>query len=204
MIIGEFGKFVYVTYLGLLFAMIAIYCFLQGQLAYGMMAFIISGICDLFDGRAANLFERTAYQKRYGIEIDSLCDMVNFAAVPAILIFTQVTHPLWAMVLAVIYVLAAVTRLATFNAQAKIGEADGDYFIGLPVTYSALIFPVSYLVVEYLAPGFYGNILPVLVLVVAYLFVMKRRIPKPRGLAYGFFCGLALVCLGLLWRLANG
>lgn len=204
LLIGEYGKFVYVTYLGLFFAIIAIYCFLQGQFAWGMMGFIVSGICDLFDGRVANSFKRSSYQKRYGIEIDSLCDMINFAAVPAVLIFTQLAHTLWGLPLVMIYVLAAVTRLATFNAQAKTQAKDVSYFIGVPVTYSALVFPVTFIVVETVSPGQYSLVLPVLTLILAYLFVMNRQVPKPRAKAYIFFCLLAVVSLVALWRLANG
>ena len=204
MLLGEYGKFVYVTYLGLMFAMLAMYSFLQGQIAWGMMAFIMSGICDLFDGRVANSFERSPYQKRYGIEIDSLCDMVSFAALPAVLILTQLAHTLCAIPLAIIYVLAAVTRLATFNAASKVPMSDVSYFVGLPVTYSALVFPVAFIVVESVSPGHYSLVLPFLALLLAYLFVMKQKIAKPRGKAYVFFCLLAVVSLIALWRLANG
>lgn len=204
LIIGEFGKFVYVTYLGVLFALAAIYYFIQGQFAWGMMCFIVSGICDLFDGRVANSFERSAYQKRYGIEIDSLCDMVSFVAAPIVLIFSQLAYTVWSLPLAGMYVLAAVSRLATFNAQAKTQEEEAAYFIGVPVTYSALVFPVSFIMVESFWPGNYQMVLPMFILLLAYLFVMKRQVPKPRGKAYVFFCLLALVSLVALWRLANG
>ena len=204
LIIGEFGKFVYVTYLGVLFALAAIYYFIQGQFAWGMMCFIVSGICDLFDGRVANSFERSAYQKRYGIEIDSLCDMVSFVAVPIVLIFSQLAYTVWSLPLAGIYVLAAVSRLATFNAQAKTQEEEAAYFIGVPVTYSALVYPVSFIMVESFWPGNYQMVLPMFILLLAYLFVMKRQVPKPRGKAYIFFCLRALVSLVALRRLANG
>lgn len=204
MFIGEYGKFIYLTYLGVFFAILASYYFLQAQFAWGMMAFIISGLCDLFDGRVASSFKRSAYQKKYGIEIDSLCDMINFAAVPAILIMTQLMHTLWAIPLVTFYILAAVTRLATFNVQAKAEHNEETHFIGVPVTYSALVFPVSYLVIESIAPGYYELTLPLFTIGLAYLFVMNRQIPKPKGKAYAFFCLLALVSLVALWRLANG
>lgn len=204
LLIGEYGKFVYVTYLGLFCAVIAMYCFFNGQFAWGMMAFILSGICDLFDGKVANSFKRSTYQKRYGTEIDSLCDMISFAAVPAVLIMTQLTHTIWAIPLVASYVLAAVTRLATFNAQSKYYSSDSSFFIGMPVTYSALVFPVAYIVSETVSPGHYHFILPFLSVAVTYLFVMNHKVAKPKRKAYVFFCLLALVSLVALWRLANG
>ena len=84
-----------------------------------MMAFIVSGICDLFDGVVARRMKRTESQKRFGIEIDSLCDMISFAALPAVLLMTQLLLGAANIIFAVLYVLAAVTRLAHFNRLAK-------------------------------------------------------------------------------------
>ena len=75
-LIGEYDKSVILTYLGAAFALVAIYWTLQGQVRLAMMAFILSGICDLFDGVVARRLPRTPEQERFGIEIDSLCDMI--------------------------------------------------------------------------------------------------------------------------------
>ena len=149
--IGEYDKSVILTYMGAAFALLAVYAIIQSQLRLAMMAFIVSGICDLFDGVVARRMKRTESQKRFGIEIDSLCDMISFAALPAVLLMTQLPLGAANIILAVLYVLAAVTRLAHFNRLAKHDEGSGSYFIGLPVTYSALFFPLTYLVFAILA-----------------------------------------------------
>ena len=77
--IGEYDKSVILTYMGAAFALLAVYAIIQSQLRLAMMAFIVSGICDLFDGVVARRMKRTESQKRFGIEIDSLCDMISFA-----------------------------------------------------------------------------------------------------------------------------
>ena len=87
--IGEYDKSVILTYMGAAFALLAVYAVIQSQLRLAMMAFIVSGICDLFDGVVARRMKRTESQKRFGIEIDSLCDMISFAALPAVLLMTQ-------------------------------------------------------------------------------------------------------------------
>ena len=147
--IGEYDKSVILTYMGAAFALLAVYAVIQSQLRLAMMASIVSGICDLFDGVVARRMKRTESQKRFGIEIDSLCDMISFAALPAVLLMTQLPLGAANIILAVLYVLAAVTRLAHFNRLAKHDEGSGSYFIGLPVTYSALFFPLSYLVCQW-------------------------------------------------------
>ena len=61
--------------MGAAFALLAVYAIIHSA-RLAMMAFIVSGICDLFDGVVARRMKRTESQKRFGIEIDSLCDMI--------------------------------------------------------------------------------------------------------------------------------
>ena len=189
--IGEYDKSVILTYMGAAFALLAVYAIIQSQLRLAMMAFIVSGICDLFDGVVARRMKRTESQKRFGIEIDSLCDMISFAALPAVLLMTQLP-------------LGAVTRLAHFNRLAKHDEGSEAYFIGLPVTYSALFFPLTYLVCQWLAPGFFAWVLLGLSLLLTFLFVYNCRIPKPNKLAYLVFAILAVASLIGLGVLPHG
>ena len=108
------------------------------------------------------------------------------------------------IILAVLYVLAAVTRLAHFNRLAKHDEGSGSYFIGLPVTYSALFFPLTYLVCQWLAPGFFPWVWLGLSLLLTFLFVYNCRIPKPNKLAYLIFAILAVASLIGLGVLPHG
>ena len=202
--IGEYDKSVILTYMGAAFALLAVYAIIQSQLRLAMMAFILSGICDLFDGVVARRMKRTESQERFGIEIDSLCDMISFAALPAVLLMTQLPLGAANIILAVLYVLAAVTRLTHFNRLAKHDEGSGSYFIGLPVTYSALFFPLSYLVCQWLAPGFFAWVWLGLSLLLAFLFVYNCRIPKPNKLAYLVFAILAVASLIGLGVLPHG
>lgn len=199
MLIGEYGKFVYLTYFGSAMALLGIYFILQGQLIWGMSVFIISGLCDLFDGMVARSFKRTKAQEQFGIEIDSLCDMINFAALPAVICMTQGKITWLAIVLAIIYVLAAVTRLAYFNRETK--EERQGYFRGVPVTYAALIFPVGYLLSEWLVAGSFGIVVLLLTPCLAFFFVWDIKIPKPNKKMYIFFLLLAIVTLVALWSL---
>ena len=128
----------------------------------------------------------------------------SFAALPAVLLMTQLPLGAANIVLAVLYVLAAVTRLAHFNRLAKHDEGSGSYFIGLPVTYSALFFPLTYLVCQWLAPGLYAWVWLGLSLLLSFLFVYNCRIPKPNKLSYLAFAILAVVSLIGLGVLPHG
>lgn len=204
MFVGEYDKSVVLTYFGAALALTAIYLILQGQVTLAMMAFIGSGVCDLFDGVVARRFKRTAAQERFGIEIDSLCDMISFAALPAVLFLTQLPFGVGNLCFAILYVLAAVTRLAHFNRLAKGEEGGTGYFIGVPVTYGALVFPLTYLLMQWWRPSVLGIVWAILALLMSFLFVWNQRIPKPNRLAYVLFVILALVSLIGLWSLYHG
>ncbi|WP_124057854.1 CDP-alcohol phosphatidyltransferase family protein [Vaginisenegalia massiliensis] len=199
--IGEYDKSVFLTYLGASFAVLAMALVFQGNIRLAMMVFILAGICDLFDGQVARRCQRTPAQEAFGVEIDSLCDMISFAALPACLLFSQIKPLGLGLFLAILYVLAAVSRLAYFNRNAK-SEERYSYFVGLPVTYSALVFPLSYWVVSWFGPHYLFPTWLTLGLVMPLLFVLKVKLPKPNKWAYLFLLILAVVTLFGLGGLA--
>ena len=81
-ILGVYNLANSVTCLGVVFAVCAI-CLLGRDTSLSLVCLIISGVCDMFDGKVARMFDRTEMVKRYGIEIDSLADVVNFVLYPS-------------------------------------------------------------------------------------------------------------------------
>jgi CDP-diacylglycerol--serine O-phosphatidyltransferase len=100
---------------------------------------------DLFDGRFARRFKRTEDDRRFGVEIDSLADVISFGLAPPVCLLRVVpaTPPMGALLLlaAVFYLLCIVTRLAHFN----VFQAGAGGFIGLPSNMPALAFAVMLL-----------------------------------------------------------
>jgi CDP-diacylglycerol--serine O-phosphatidyltransferase len=95
---------------------------------------------DLFDGRFARLFRRTPDDERFGVEIDSLADVIAFGVAPPICLMraTPATGPASSALLlaaAVFYLVCIVTRLAHFN----IYQAETGRFVGLPSNMPALV-----------------------------------------------------------------
>ena len=86
-------------------------------------------ILDLLDGRVARL---TGATSDFGVEFDSLADVISFGVAPAILVFAWGLEPLGRLGWAVgfLYVTATAMRLARFNIQGR--EGDKRYFVGLP------------------------------------------------------------------------
>lgn len=92
---------------------------------------LFSNFCDTFDGRVARM---TKTQSRFGMELDSLADMVAFGFAPAVLMYHWVLSSLGWLGLLVAFSFAACTalRLARFNVQASEDLGGGAFFTGIP------------------------------------------------------------------------
>ena len=93
-------------------------------------------VLDMLDGRIARM---TGTASDFGIELDSLADVVSFGMAPAILAFTWGLQPLgrvgWAV--GFLFVAGAALRLARFNIQT--GSVDKRYFVGMPSPAAAAV-----------------------------------------------------------------
>jgi CDP-diacylglycerol--serine O-phosphatidyltransferase len=93
-------------------------------------------VLDMLDGRVARL---TGTTSEFGVEFDSLADVISFGVAPALLAFTWGLQPLgrvgWAA--GFLFVAAAAVRLARFNIQAA--TQDKKYFAGLPSPAAAAV-----------------------------------------------------------------
>ena len=106
---------------------------------------MVAGVCDMFDGRIASTMERTPNEKHFGIQIDSLSDLICFGVLPAVIVYTVCSGSSFSFCAAGLYVLAALIRLAWFNVDELDRQntaADGasrETYLGLPVTTAALL-----------------------------------------------------------------
>ncbi|WP_022853470.1 CDP-diacylglycerol--serine O-phosphatidyltransferase [Thermodesulfatator atlanticus] len=101
---------------------------IEGHYAKAAIAILFAMIFDILDGRIARF---TGATSRFGIEYDSLCDLVSFGVAPAILVFTFAleSYGRYGWLAAFLYVACAALRLAKFNVQAA---REPNYFSGLP------------------------------------------------------------------------
>jgi CDP-diacylglycerol---serine O-phosphatidyltransferase len=128
------------TYLAIVAAAVAIAFTTGPSTRFWAGAGIAAAIAfDLFDGRFARLFQRTEDERRVGIEIDSLADVISFGLAPSICMLRATpAGPVARTVLlvaALFYLLCIVTRLAHFN----VFQAETGGFIGLPSNMPALV-----------------------------------------------------------------
>ena len=129
----------------------------------------------------------TEEEKRFGIQIDSLCDLVAFGVFPAILGYNVGLSSIGWLAIEIFYVLAAVIRLAYFNVQEETRQKETNekrkYYQGLPVTTSSFILPMAYALryVVFSLDYLYGA----LMLITGILFIVDFKVPKvqSKGLA---------------------
>jgi CDP-diacylglycerol--serine O-phosphatidyltransferase len=186
MFIGFYGASVALTYLGLAFGVVGMSLAFNGNIPEAVMCLILAGVCDMFDGTVARACKRTEQERKFGIQIDSLADTVSFGVFPIILGicmgFTNKLH----IVIYVLYALAAVIRLGYFNvmAEEKTISRKKDkvsYYIGLPVTSIAIILPFTYNL-NIFKPEIFSKAYPLVMFMVALLFVLNFKLKKPAGL----------------------
>jgi CDP-diacylglycerol--serine O-phosphatidyltransferase len=149
---------------------------------------------DMADGRVARL---TKTQSDFGIQLDSLADVITFGAAPAVIVFKWGLAHLGFLgaVTAFVYMACGALRLARFNVLATSGAGSKKFFVGLPIPLAAgvLVSLVMFHQSTYAAAvAREANILA-LTLVLAYLMVSNVRYRSfkdvhlsPRSLATGF------------------
>lgn len=98
------------------------------------IAILVANIFDILDGRIARLTHSTT---RFGIEYDSLADLVAFGVAPGILVYRWALEPWgnWGWLAASLYVACGALRLARFNVQYE--NAEKRHFVGLPIPAAA-------------------------------------------------------------------
>ncbi len=226
--IGFYDYTVILTYLSLVSAGLGITITLigKGHPFLGTFFLLFCGLCDAFDGEIARSKKnRTEDEIRFGIQIDSLTDLVAFGVLPAIIGEAMIWQnqeysmvprlhtgnrldflvPILAMMVMMLYVLMAMIRLAYFNVmeEKRLKEEGGKRkaYTGLPVTSAALIFPfvmlMQFLTMRDLTFVYYG-----VMLMVGYLFVSRIEVRKPgiKGVVVLCLIGAAEFILMLILR----
>lgn len=152
MFLGIYNYTTYLTYLNLLSGVFGI-GFLVNEptnISYATICLLISGFLDMFDGIISRLKKNHSLKgKEYGVQIDSLADMISFGLLPILIgwyLLQSLERTLLSFYLfwflAGLYSLTALIRLAYFNVSVKKGEeCENQIFIGIPVTVASMVFP---------------------------------------------------------------
>lgn len=182
--IGVYDYTVLLTYMSLCFAVIGMLCGMRERFTAGILCLFASGVCDAFDGIVArSKKDRTEDEKAFGIQLDSLCDVIAFGFYPAFLCYFMGMDGLAGIIIVCIYSVCAVARLAFFNVlegkRQQVESGAAKFYRGLPVTSISIILPIVYLLRFVMSAGTFAGMLHVVMLFVAFLFVFDFSVPKP-------------------------
>ncbi|MEE0421446.1 MAG: CDP-alcohol phosphatidyltransferase family protein [Lachnospiraceae bacterium] len=205
MLIGFYNYTVVLTYMGLISSVYGMTEALDGHFATAIACLVVSGICDMLDGKIARTMDRTEDEKKFGIQIDSLCDLFCFGAFPAFLGYGLGLRGFFGTLAMCLYVLAAVIRLGYFNVmEEKRQESTTEvrkYYQGLPVTSIAIIFPIVYLLRPLFGQMIYLRVLIGVMIGVAILFVSNIKVFKPGNKLMTVIIIAGVIILGKLLHL---
>lgn len=203
MFIGFYSKSVFITYLGVISGTIGMYLALNQKISYALMCLVISGLCDAFDGKVARKCKRSNQEKSFGIQIDSLADMVSFVFLP-ITIFYGLGYDAWYNVaIYALFTLGGVIRLGYFNVVADEKGKDGPvtHYSGLPVTSSAIIYPLVFILSVLTTKEEFKIIYTLTMFFMAILYVLNFKIKKPNAKVIYFFLFGGIMLIAALYFL---
>lgn len=198
MFIAKWNKSVILSYVGLVFAVIGMYiCVTTGNILHALSCLMVSGVCDLFDGKVARMCKRTKDEVKFGIQLDSLVDTASFVVFPIIILLTIGLTDWYQIPVLALFAICGIARLGHFNCLVEDSDKPVEYYTGLPVTAIAIVLPLLYLLSYIIPSNIYNVVLTILIGVNALLNILTIKVKKPRGIAYPIFAIAAIVMLVL-------
>jgi CDP-diacylglycerol--serine O-phosphatidyltransferase len=168
--------------IGLFSAMIGIYYAFLGIFPAAMIGLLWAVFFDWSDGIIARRMKgRTAEQRSFGVQLDSLIDIVSFSICPAVVLLSYGQFSLWFLPGALIIVGAGVLRLSYFNV---FGLVDKSTYMGMAIDNNGIILTLAFLFNGLINQTVFTVLLYVLLLLIAYLNVAPIRTPKFSGRWY--------------------
>jgi CDP-diacylglycerol---serine O-phosphatidyltransferase len=152
------------TSLNLFCGFYAVISSIDGKFIAASIAIIIGVLFDIMDGKIARATNTTS---KFGIEYDSLSDLISFGLAPGIMIYLWALRPLGRIgwLGAFLFMVCGALRLARFNSQ--VGHVNSDHFVGLPIPAGAGMAATTVLFFHKF--GLAGKIHPIFILVLLYI-----------------------------------
>ena len=199
--IGFYDYTVIATYLATVLGVTGIFRAIDGKLTAAVVCLLLAGLLDTVDGKIARTKkDRTDSQKRFGIQIDSLNDVICFGVLPAVIAYCAYVQkvspavPVWYTATLCFFALCGLIRLAYFNVleEERQDKESGarKYYLGLPITASTLVFPLLCVLTG--ALGHLPLIMSLGLLITGVLYITPLHVRKPNTAAI-----IILACVGV-------
>lgn len=186
-LIGFYDYTVILTYIGLSCSVIGMTQAINGRFRIAVVCLALSGLCDMFDGKIARSKKnRTEDEKMFGMQIDSLCDVICFGVYPAMICWLLGVRSIVGWILICFYCICSVIRLGFFNVleTKRQREEDGanKYYHGLPITSMAIVLPLVFMLQVFISNEVFICSLYLSLFIVGLLFIVDFRLKKPSNM----------------------
>lgn len=203
-LIGVYDYTVLLTYLSLISSVFGMTRAIHGDYKLAIFCLAFSGLCDAFDGRVARAKkDRSEDEKQFGIQLDSLCDIVCFGVFPALICYLLGVRGTLGLFLVFFYCTCAVIRLAFFNVlegkRQQTEDGCNKVYHGLPVTSISFLLPLTFWL-QFLVPELlFIVLLHLMLVVVGFLFVLDFPLRKPNLKQILILIGVVTVTIGIIF-----
>jgi CDP-diacylglycerol--serine O-phosphatidyltransferase len=196
--IGKWNKSVILSYIGAAFGVLGIFLVIREfDIKYAIVCLIVCGICDLFDGTVARMCKRTKEEKAFGIELDALIDVLNFVALPIVILLSIGLSTKYHLAIYILYAIFGIARVGYFNIKLEDSNKPVKYYEGMPLTYAAFFFPIVYLLSYVIDNGLFNVIYTITTCVIGLLYIIRIKVPKPGKILSIIFLLLAIIVVPL-------
>ena len=175
--IGQYRFCDLITMCGTLSGILGIILAIMNHLNLSILLMLVCAFCDTFDGFFARKKENSFFESTYGVELDSLSDMICFGVFPAIFLLKSNSLSIIKYIVP-IYIICGLIRLTYFNTLNITKTNEKGYFRGLPITTVSFILPLIYLLI-FINKNVYSYVSVIVMLFLAILFISNIRIKKP-------------------------
>ena len=185
---------------------------IEGKFLTAVVAVMVAAVLDGLDGRLARALRGTS---RFGAELDSLADFVDFGVAPAMILYLSSLQHIqsFGWFAALVFVIAAALRLARFNTMLDLPNPPpwhGQFFTGMPAPAGAIVglLPLYLQLSSFVPPGTRLPVPLVIAFVIAVAFLMASRVPHFSGKRLGpiapdYFIVILFVVAAVLLLLAT-
>ena len=185
---------------GLLAALLGLFFAIRGVYPAALMALLWAVVFDWSDGYIARRMKgRTADQRAFGAQLDSLIDIVSFSVAPALLLLSVGRFSPWFLPGAFVILAAGVIRLSHFNV---FGLLDDSIYRGLALDNNVLVLALLFVFEPLVGRAIFAIVIYIALMVLAALNVAPIKTPKLGGRWYYAVTLYALVLSGVYgWQL---
>lgn len=182
--IGFYDYTVVLTYISLACSVFGMTQVINGRFRTAIVCLALSGLFDMFDGKIARTKkDRTDDEKLFGVQIDSLCDVVCFGAFPAVICYVLGLKGILCEIVIAYYCICSVIRLGFFNVLETNRQREEDgankYYHGLPITTITIVLPLIFLLNFFISQQVFKWILLIMLFTVGTLFIVNFKLKKP-------------------------